>query len=151
VVKNVIPRSGIAGRGVLGNENRGGRKIQFPPLSATSKSAPFAHKSESSWSSWRIFPLPWSALAVRSRWIVLRLLRDASSTVASMLRRKPMSLIQKNATKDSATTAQYSAVRRARIGRLEFSLRLPPNTQIHDACLLVLSVIHYPVSSAIDG
>ena len=57
--------------------------------------------------------------------MVSRLVREASLTVASMLRWKPMSLIQKKAANDKLRTIQYNAVRRARIGRLKVQFNAP--------------------------
>ena len=66
--------------------------------------------------------------------MVSRFVREASSTVASMLRWKPISLIQKKAANDKARTTQYNAVRRARIGRLKFSSIPQRNIRIRDGC-----------------
>ena len=65
--------------------------------------------------------------------MVSRLFREASFTVASMLRWKPTSLIQTKAPNEAVRTTQYNAVSRARIGRLKVSSKLPPNIQIRDA------------------
>ena len=151
VVKNVMLRSRTAGKGVFASVKRGDRKIQSPVPSATSNSAPFAHKSESSRSSRRIFSFPESALASSSRCMVSRLVREASLTVASMLRRKPMSLIQKKTANDDAKTTQYSAVRRARMVTLNLSLKLLPNTQILDVSESILSAVRRPVCVAATG
>ena len=83
--------------------------------------------------------------------MVSRLVREASLTVASMLRRKPISLIQKKVANDTAKTTQYNAVRRARIGRREVSSELQRNIQTRDVFESVSSAFRRPIFSSTSG
>jgi len=83
--------------------------------------------------------------------MVSRLVREASLTVTSMLRRKPISLIQKKAENDTAKTTQYNAVRRARIGRREVSSKLPRNIQTRDVFESASFAFRRPIFVLIGG
>ena len=83
--------------------------------------------------------------------MVSRFVREASFTVDSMLRRKPISLIQKKAANDTAKTTQYNAVRRARIGRREVSSELRRNIQTRDVFESASFAFRRPIFSSTDG
>src|ERR1700723_1501289 len=107
VVANEMFVSLICGNGGSIRKNDFERKTQPPSGPATSKSAPFAHSSASRLSSSpSLLSSRREELAKTRSRTVSKLVRDALSTVASILRRKPRSLTQKNATNDKARTAK---------------------------------------------
>ena len=83
--------------------------------------------------------------------MVSRFVCEASFTVDSMLRRNPISLIQKKAANDTAKTTQYNAERRARIGRREVSSEPPRNIQTRDVFESASFAIRRPIFSATSG
>src|SRR5271156_1316794 len=104
-VANETSPSTISGRGEEIRRNCCDRKIQLPFEPATSKSAPFAQSPASLLSSSRSLLSPRKdELAKTRRRTVSRFVREALSTVASILRWKPRSLTQKKATNDRAST-----------------------------------------------